>query len=159
MSSFKGKDFRISTQASKHNLYHKEFRFTLEHPRGNWKETAYFIYSEASRNQSFVTSKLDPSNYRKFPLDVVVLNNERVGRNSRRVYLIDRSTYGPMISLHDHGNATCCKGKQTFSFYAHNVTAGKKTLFFFFNEVLKRKLLLFVKLSYNFYEYRSNSTP
>jgi len=126
VSSNKGKDFRISTQPNKHNLYQEEFRFTLKHPRGNSKETAYFIYSEASRRQSFTTSKLDPSNYR-FPLDVVVLNNERVGRNSKRVYLIDRSNYGPMISLHDYGNVTCCKGKQTFSFYAHNVTVGKKT--------------------------------
>ena len=158
MSSYKGKDFRISAQPSEHNLYHEDFRFTLKHPRGNSKETAFFIYSEASRNQSFATSKLDPSIYRKFPLDVVVLNNERVGRNSRRVYLIDRSNYGPMISLHDHGNVTCCKGKQTFSFYAHNVTVGKKT-FLFFNDVLKRTLLLFVRLSYNFYEYRSNNTP
>ena len=127
VSSNKGKKFRISTQPSKHNLYHEEFRFTLEHPRGNAKETAYFIYSKASRSQGFTTSKLDPANYKRFPLDVVVLNNERVGRDSKRVYLIDRSNYGPMISLHDYGNETCCKGKQTFSFYAHNVTVGKKT--------------------------------
>ena len=125
VSSNKGKDFRISIQPSKETLYSEEFRFTLEHPRGHQNETTYFIYSEASSGQSFVTSKLDPSSYKKFPLDVAVLNDKRVGSNSRRVYLIDRSNYGPMISLRDHGNVICCKGRQT-SFYAHNVTEGKK---------------------------------
>ena len=124
--SYNGKDFRILTQPSEHGLYFEEFRFTLAHPRGNLNETAYFIYSEASSSQSFLTSKLDPSGYKKFPLDVVVLSNERVGGNSRSVHLIDRSNYGPMISLHDHQHVICCKGKQT-SFYAHNVTEGKKT--------------------------------
>ena len=150
MSSYKGKEFRISTRHSEHSLYVDEFRFTLEHPRGNPEETAYFIYSEASSGQRFVTSKLDPSNYNRFPSDVVVLNNERVGRKSKRVYLIDRpqSNYGPMISLHDHGNVIYCNGKQIFSFYAHNVTAlGKKTRFyvsfilFYSNHVLKQQLL------------------
>jgi len=126
--SYNGKDFRIFTQPSEHSLYFEEFRFTLQRPRGNPDETAYFIYSEASSGESFVTSKLDPSNYSRFPIDVVVLNNESVGRNSRRVYLIDRSNYGPMISLYDHRNVICCKGKQTFSFIANNVTEGKKTL-------------------------------
>lgn len=126
--SYNGKDFRIFTQPSEHSLYFEEFRFTLQRPRGNPNETAYFIYSEASSGESFVTSKLDPSNYNRFPIDVVVLDNERVGRNSRRVYLIDRSNYGPMISLYNHGNVICCKGKQTFSFIANNVTEGKKTL-------------------------------
>ena len=121
-----GKDYRIFIQPYEQRLYFEEFRFTLAHPRGHPNETTYFIYSEASSGQSFVTSKLDPSSYNKFPLDVVVLNNERVGDNSRSVYLIDRSNYGPMISLHDHRNVICCKGKQT-SFYAHNVTEGKKT--------------------------------
>ena len=134
MSSYRGKDFRISTQSSKESLYSEEFRFTLEHPRGNPKETTYFIYSEASSDHSFVSSKLDPSNFKKYPLDVVVLKNETAGRNSRRVYLIDRSNYGPMISLDDHGNVPCCKGKQNFYFYAHNVTAlGAKTCFLFLN--------------------------
>ena len=125
--SYNGKDFRIFTQPSEHGLYFEEFRFTLEHPRGHPNETAHFIYSKASSGQSFVTSKLDPSSYDRFPLDVVVLNNKRVGNNSRKVYLIDRSNYGPMISLHDHGNVICCKGKRTLSFYAHNVTKGKET--------------------------------
>ena len=124
--SYNGKDFRIFTQPSEHGLYFEEFRFTLAQPRGNLNETAYFIYSEASSGQSFFTSKLVPSSYKTFPLDVVVLNNERVESNSRSVYLIDRSNYGPMISLHDHRNVICCEGKQT-SFYAHNVTEGKKT--------------------------------
>lgn len=123
MSSYKGKDFRISTQPSKQSLYSEEFRFTLEHPRGNPKETTYFIYSEASSDHSFFSSKLDHSNYKKYPLDVVVLNKETAGHNARRVYLIERSSYGPMISLDDHRNVSCCKGKQNFSFYAHNVTA------------------------------------
>ena len=125
--SYNGKDFRIFTQPFEHSLYVEEFRFTLEHPRGHPNETTYFIYSEASSGQRFVTSNFDTSGHKKFPLDVVVLNEERVGGNSRRVYLIDRSNYGPMISLHDHGNVICCKEKQT-SFYAHNVTEGKKTL-------------------------------
>ena len=91
------------------------------------------MYSEASRDHSFLSSKLDPSNYKKCPLDVVVLNNQTAERNSRRVYLIDRSNYGPMISLDDQGNVSCCRGKQTFYFYAHNVTAlGTKTLFYIF---------------------------
>ena len=141
--SYKGKEFRIFTQPSENSLYFEEFRFTLEHPRGNPKETAYFIYSEASSGHSFVTSKLDPSNYNKFPLDVVVLNNERVGRNSRRVYLIDRSNYGPMISLHDHGNVDCCQGKQTFSFNAHNATAlGTKTPFYVFEPGSEKKIVI-----------------
>ena len=133
--SHDGKDFRIVTQPSEHDLYFEEFRFTLEHPRGHPNETAYFIYSEASSGQSFITSKLDPSSHNRFPLDVVVLNKERVGSNSRRIYLIDRRNYGPMISLYDHGNVICCKGKQTFSFFADNVTEGKKrnTFVFSFN--------------------------
>jgi len=106
-------------------MFFEEFRFTLEHPRGNPNETTYFIYSEASSGQSFVTSKLDPSSYVRFPLDVVVLNNETVGSNSRRVYVIERSNHGPIISLYDHGNVICCKAKQAFSFYAHNVTEGR----------------------------------
>ena len=134
MYSYNGKDFRIFTQPSEHSLYFEEFRFTLEHPRGNPNEAAYFIYSEASSGQSFVTSKLDPSSYKKFPLDVAALNDKRVGSNSRRVYLIDRSNYGPMISLRDHGNVICCKGRQT-SFYAHNVTEGNKK---HFRRVIKR---------------------
>ena len=124
--SYNGKDFRIFTQPSAHRLYFEEFRFTLTHPRGHPNETTYFIYSEASSGQSFVTSKLVTSGYKRFPLDVVVLNNERVGGNSRSIYLIDRSNHGPMISLHDHRNVICCKGKQT-SFYAHSVTEGQKT--------------------------------
>ena len=126
---YNGKDFRIFTQPSNRTPYFEEFRFTLEHPRGHPNETTYFIYSEASSGQSFVASNFDTSGYKRFPLDVVVLNNERLGSNSRRVYLIDRSNYGPMISLHDHGNVICCKGKQTLSFYAHSVTEGKETRF------------------------------
>ena len=128
VSSHKGKDFRISTQLSEHSLYSEEFRFTLEHPRGNPNETPYFIYSDASSGQSFVSSNLDPSNYENFPLNVVVLNNVSVGRDSREIYLIGRSDNGPMISLDGHGNVNCCKGKVNFSFYAYNVTeSGKKT--------------------------------
>jgi len=138
--SYNGKDFRIFTQPSEHSLYFEEFRFTLGHPRGNPNETAYFIYSEASSGESFVTSQLDPSSYDRFPLDVVLLNKERVGSNSRRVYLIDRSNYGPMISLYDHGNVICCKAKQTFSFYAHSVTEGKEKVSIFFEAGSKRKI-------------------
>ena len=123
VSSYKGKDFQISTQPSEHSGFSEEFRFTLEHPRGNPRETPYFLYSGASSGQSFVTSTLGRSN---FPLDVVVLNSEALGRNSRKIYLIDRSNYSPMISLYDHGNVTCCK--LNFSFYAFNVTeTGKRT--------------------------------
>ena len=130
--SYNGNDFRIFTQPFEHSHYAEEFRFTLAHPRGNPNETAHFVYSEAASGQSFVTSKFGPSSYDRFPLDVVVLNNERVESNSRRVYLIDRNNYGPMISLYDHGNVICCKGKQTFLFYAHNVTEGKKISFYIF---------------------------
>ena len=108
-------------------MYFEEFRFTLAHPRGNSNEATYFIHSKASSGQSFVTSKFDPSSYDRFPLDVVVLSNEGVASNSRRVHLIDRINYGPMISLYDHGNVICCNENQTFSFYAYNVTEGKKT--------------------------------
>ena len=137
MYSYNGKDFRIFTQPSEHGLCFEEFRFTLEHPRGHPNETAYFIYSEASSGQGFVTLNFDTSGCKKFPLDVAVLNDKRVGSNSRRVYLIDRSNYGPMISLHDHGDVTCCKGRQS-SFYVHNVTEGKNTFVEFYNRVLKR---------------------
>ena len=128
MSSYKGKDFRISTRPSEHSLYSKEFRFTLEHPRGNPTETSYFIYSVASRGRSFVMSKVDGSNYNNYPLDVVVLNNEQLSQNGRKIYLINRDNLGPMISLEDHSNVDCCTRKVNFSFYAFNVTeSGKKT--------------------------------
>ena len=45
-----------------------------------------------------------------------------------------------MISLYDHGNVICCKEKQTFSFYAYNVTEGKKTRLYFLKQVSKGKL-------------------
>jgi len=160
VSSSKGKDFRISTQPSKQNLYSDEFRFTLENPRGNPKETTFFIYSEATIDHSFVSSKLDPSDYNKYPLDVVVLNNETAGRSSRRVYVIGRSNYGPMISLDDHGNVSCCRGKQNFHFYAYNVTAlGTKHASVYFNLALKRVLLFIVRLSFKIYEFRNNTSP
>lgn len=129
MSSFKGKDFRISTEPSEHSLYSEEFRFTLEHPRGNPNETPYFIYSKASDGESFIQPKLDVmADYTNFPLDVVVLNNEGLRQNSRRVHMIERSQYGPMISLDEHEIANCCKAKLNSSFYAYNVTeSGKKS--------------------------------
>ena len=127
VSSFKGKDFRISTQPSEHSLYAEEFRFTLEHPRGNPKEKPYYIYSAGSSGQSFVTRKLVLFDHTNFPLDIVVLNNVSVGLNSRRIYLIDRSNYGPMITLDGHGNVTCCKAIRSLSFYAyHVIESGKK---------------------------------
>ncbi|KAJ7380782.1 hypothetical protein OS493_007162 [Desmophyllum pertusum] len=117
VSSYKGKDFRVSTQPFERRRYSEEFRFTLEHSRGNPRETPYFLYAEASSRQSFVTSRLD---HFTFPLDVVVLNNEALRRNSRKIYLIDRRNYSPMISLYEHRNVTCCK--LNFSFYAFDVT-------------------------------------
>ena len=126
VSSYKGKDFRISTQPSEHSLYSEEFRFTLEHPRGNPKEIPYFIYSEGSSGQSFVTPKLVLFDHTNFPLDVVVLNNDSAGLNSRRIYLIDRSSYGPMITLDGHENLTCCKAIRSLSFYAYHVTESGK---------------------------------
>ena len=117
------KDFRISSRPSEHKLgYSEEFRFTLEHPRGNPTEVLYFLYPGAASRQSFVTSKLDLSDYKNFPLGVVVLNNDGERRNSRKVYLINRRNYSPMISLDDHRNMNCCKGNVKFSFYAFNVT-------------------------------------
>lgn len=126
VSSNKGKDFRLSTQPAEHSLYSEEFRFTLEHPRGNQKEAPYFVYPGASSRQTFVTSKLDLSIYTNFPLDVVVLSTEGTPRNFRKIYLIDRSDYGPMISLDDYDIVNCCEGKLNFSFYAHNVTESGK---------------------------------
>lgn len=121
VSSYKGKDFRISTEPAEHSLYSEEFRFTLEHPQGIPKETPYFIYSQASDEQSFIQPKMDAlADYIRFPLGVVVLNNQ--GRNSRRIHLIERSQYGLMISLDEHEIANCCKGKLNFSFYGYNVT-------------------------------------
>ena len=126
VSSYKGKDFRISTQPFDHSLYSEEFRFTLEHPRGYPKEKPFFVYPGAFSRQTFVSSKLDLSNYTNFPIDVVVLSNREPPHNSRKIYVIDRSTYGPMISLDDHKTVNCCKGKLNFSFYAHNITESGK---------------------------------
>lgn len=129
VSSYKGKDFQISTQPAEHSLYSEEFRFTLEHPRGNPKETPYFIYSHATNEQSFIQPKLDVlADYTNFPLGVVVLSNQGLRRNSRRIHLIERSQYGPMISLDEHEIANCCKTKLNFCFYAYNVTeSGKRS--------------------------------
>ena len=121
VSSYKGRTFQVRSQPSDHSLYSEEFQFALEHPRGNPKETPYFIYSVASSGQSVITSKLDLANYRSFPLDVVVLSSA-AGNNSRKINLIDRSPYGQMLSLDDYRNEDCCTSKTVFSFYAFNVT-------------------------------------
>ena len=66
--------------------------------------------------------------YTRFPLGVVVLNNQGLRRNSRRIHLIERSQYGLMISLDEHEIANCCKEKLNFSFYGYNVTeSGKRS--------------------------------
>jgi len=129
VSSYKGKDFRLTTLPAEHSLYSEEFRFTLEHPRGNPKETPYFIYSQASDRQSFIQPKLEVlAGYTRFPLGVVVLTNQGLRQDSRRIHLIGRSQYGPMISLDEKEIANCCKAKLNFSFYAFNVTeSGKKS--------------------------------
>ncbi len=137
--SNKGKDFRISTQPAEHSLYSEEFRFTLEHPQGNQKEAPYFVYPQASSRQTFVSSKLDLSIYTNFPLDVVLLSNERPPRNSRRIYLID-SEYGPLISLDDYEIVHFCEEKLNFSFYAHDVTVSGK--------ISRNSLLSFVIMFY-----------
>ena len=129
MSSYEGKDFRLSTLPAEHSLYSEEFRFTLEHPLGNPKETPYFIYSQASDKQSFIQPKLDNlADYARFPLGVVVLNNQGMRQNSRRIHLTRRSQYGPMISLDENEVANCCKAELNFSFYAYNVTESGKRL-------------------------------
>ena len=126
VSSYKGRHFRLSSQPFDHSLYSEEFRFTLEHPRGNPKETLYFIYSGVYSRPSLITSVLYLSNYRNFPLDVVVLSSAR--SNSRRISLVNRSPYGHMISLQDHSKDNCCARKILLSFYAFNVTEpGKGT--------------------------------
>lgn len=131
VSSYKGKDFRISTQPAEHSLYSEEFKFTLGHPQGNPNETPYFIYSQASDEQSFIQPKMDVLvDYIRFPLGVVVLdlNNQGLRRNSRRIHLIERSQNGLMISLDEHEIANCCKDKINFSFYGYNVTElGKRS--------------------------------
>lgn len=126
VSSYKGKDFRISSQPPEHSLYSEQFQFTLEHQRRDPKEIPYFIYSKGSSEHNFVTSALDLSDNNNFPLDVVALNNERVGRNSRKIYLMDSTYDGPMISLDGHGNVSCCREKVKLSFYAYNVTESGK---------------------------------
>ena len=122
VSSNKGRIFQVRSQPSDHSYYSEdlEFQFTLEHPRGNPKETPYFLYSVASAGESIITSEMDLANYR-LPLDVVVLSSA-AGNNSRKINLIDRSPHGQMISLDDYRNEDCCTRKTVFSFYAFNVT-------------------------------------
>ena len=73
-------------------------------------------------------TKLDGTNYNNYPLDVVVLQSEKMSWNYRKIYLINRDNMGPMINLEDHSNVDCCKGKVNSFFYAFNVTEpGKRT--------------------------------
>lgn len=126
MSSYKGRYFRLSSRPYDHSLYSEEFRFTVEHPQGNPKETPYFIYSGVYSRPSVITSVLDLSYSRNFPLDVVVLSS--AGSNSKRINLVDRGQYSQMISLGDHRDDNCCARKIVFSFFAVNVTKpGKGT--------------------------------
>ena len=120
VSSLKGNDFRISTKPSGDNLYFDEFRFALEHPRGNPTEKTYFIYPH-SKGHSFVTTKLDISYYNNYPLDVVVLNHKELSLNCSKIFFISRDGAGPMITLEDPGLKDCCKCKANFSFYACDV--------------------------------------
>ena len=54
-----------------------------------------------------------------------------------------------MISLDDPGNVSCCKGKQNFYFYTHNVTAlGTKIRFLSLNQALKQILLTFASIEF-----------
>ena len=126
VSSFMGRNFRLSSQPFEHSRYSDEFRFTLEHPSGNPRYRPYFIYSGLYSRSSFVTSSLDLSNTGNFPLDVVVLG--RAGDNSKKINLINRSSYGQMISVGVYTNDNCCARKIVFSFYALDVTKpGKRT--------------------------------
>ncbi|KAL9987564.1 hypothetical protein ACROYT_G001896 [Oculina patagonica] len=120
VSSYKGRHFRLSSQPFDHSFYFEEFRFTVEHPQGNPNETPYFIYSGVYRSPSVITSVMDLSYSRNFPLDVVVLSS--ASSNSRRINLVDRSPNGHMISLGDHRDDKCCASKIVFSFYAVNAT-------------------------------------
>ena len=136
-----GKDYKISSRPPEHSLYAEEFRFTLKHPEGLPTETSYFIYSEASKRHSFVREKLDLSDYDNYPLDVVVLDDNRSSPNCSKIYFINRDNMGPMISLDDHSALHCCKGKMKFSLCAFNVTEpGRKTsrALFFMNAFKER---------------------
>lgn len=127
MSSYLGRDFRLSSLPFDHSRYSEEFRFTLEHPSGNPKERPYFIYSGLYSRPSLVTSYLDLSNTGNFPLDVVVLRG--AGSNSRKINLINRSPYGQMISVGDYTNDNYCARKIVFSFFALDVIKpGRKTI-------------------------------
>ena len=117
-----GKDYKISSRPPEHSLYAEEFRFTLKHPEGLPTETSYFIYSEASKRHSFVREKLDLSDYDNYPLDVVVLDDNRPSPNCSKIYFIKRDNRGPMISLDDYSAVDCCRGKIKFSLCALNVT-------------------------------------
>ncbi|PFX15365.1 G-protein coupled receptor GRL101 [Stylophora pistillata] len=122
VSSYMGKDYKISSRPSEHSLYSEEFRFTLKHPRGLLRETLYFVYSKASRRQSFFRKKLDLSDYNNYPLDVVVLNDKRSSPSCKKIYLIKRENMGPIISLEDYSDVDRCKGKIKFSFCSFKVT-------------------------------------
>lgn len=128
VSTYKGQFFKLSSQPSEHSLWTEEFRFTLEHPRGNANEVPHFIYSRESGRRSFVTSTLDLSVYRNFPIDIVVPSRAQdLQRETRKIYLIGRHSYGAMFSLNDLINLNCCRRNTIFSFYAFNVTEpGKK---------------------------------
>ena len=123
MSSYKGQVFQITSQPSEHSQYTEEFRFTLEHPRGNPNEVPYFIYSRESSGHGFVSSTLDLYRYTDFPMDMVVLKSAQGLRHeTRKIYLFGRHKYGVMLSLDDHRNVNCCRRDIIFSFYAFNVT-------------------------------------
>ena len=120
MSSLKGNDFRISTRPSGDNLYSDEFRFSVEHPRGNPTKSTYFIYPRA-KGHSFFTTKLDVFNYNNYPVDVSVLNQKELSLNCTKIFFIGRDRVGPMITLEDPSLMDGCKYKVNFSFYARNV--------------------------------------
>lgn len=123
VSSYKGQVFQITARPSEHSQYAEDFRFTLEHPRGNTNEVVYFIYSQESSGHSFFSTTLDLYRYTDFPMDMVVLNSAQdLQHETRKIYLFDRQKYGVMLSLDDYRNVGCCRRDIIFSFYAFNVT-------------------------------------
>lgn len=119
----KGLFFQISSRPFDHSQFVEEFRFSLDHPKGNPKEAAHFIYSRDSSGPGFITSTLDLYRYANFPIGIVALSSEKnPERETRKIYVIGRHRYGAMISLNDHSNMNCCRRDAIYAFDAFNVS-------------------------------------
>ena len=137
VSSFKGGTFLITTTPRGHSGYTEEFRFSLEYPRGNPDDVPYFLYSRSSSSRPFLTSKLYLSDYKNFPIGVAAFHPEEAWNDTRKIYVIDRPGYQPMISLDDFRHARCCNEKSiSHYFYAYDVRVpGEKQNCFHFQNL------------------------